>query len=371
MITCNDFEKIVLEEIPLIDVRAPIEFEKGAFINAVNLPLMNDEERRLVGICYKEKGNEEAVRLGHKLVSGEIRKARIDAWRNHLDKYPGSRIYCFRGGLRSQIAQQWVTEATGKEIQRLEGGYKAFRNYLTAQLEPEQLRSRPILLGGYTGSGKTILLKKLSNAIDLEGIANHRGSSFGKQVTPQPTQISFENNLAYKIIQHRYNNYRYMILEDEGPHIGKCFLPKKLSAFFNSGYLVIVKVSFEERVQITMDEYVCQSQKIYMKTYASELGLVLWADYIRESLSKIKKRLGGDRFKLIVDLFEQAYKEQMDMGSSSLHVKWIEKLLQEYYDPMYKHQLQNKANLIIFEGNTAEVSAYLSDKCSGKENINF
>lgn len=367
MITCNDFEKIVLKEIPLIDVRAPIEFEKGAFINAVNLPLMNDKERHLVGICYKEKGNEEAVKLGHKLVSGEIREARIDAWINHLEKHQESRIYCFRGGLRSQIAQQWVVEATGKEVQRLEGGYKAFRNYLTSQLEPEQIISRPILLGGYTGSGKTILLNKLPNAIDLEGIANHRGSSFGKQVTPQPTQINFENNLAYKIIQHRYNDYHYMVLEDEGSHIGRCYLPKKLSAFFNIGDLVIVKVPFEERVQITLDEYVCQSQKIFVETYTAESGLVLWADYIRESLSKIKKRLGGDFFKQLIDLFEQAYKEQINTGSSSLHEKWIEKLLQDYYDPMYKHQLQNKANIIIFEGNTTEVLAYFSDKCSGKK----
>ncbi|MDF2595860.1 MAG: selU [Clostridia bacterium] len=334
--TCNDFKKIVTDETPLIDVRAPIEFAKGAFKNAVNLPLMNDEERHVVGICYKEEGNEAAVKLGHQLVSGEIKQARINAWISHLEKYPNSKIYCFRGGLRSQIAQQWIAEAAGKEIVRLEGGYKAFRNYLISQLEPSQQKSKPILVGGCTGSGKTILLKKLQNAINLEGIANHRGSSFGKQVTPQPTQINFENNLAYALIQHRNKAYPYMILEDEGKNIGSCFLPKPLAAYFNSGDLEEV--------------------------YTQDLGLVEWANYIRESLSKLKKRLGGDRCKWVIDLFEEALKEQMNSGNCSMHKNWIEMLLKDYYDPMYRYQIQKDANKVIFEGNTTEVLNYLQQK---------
>jgi len=358
--TSNEFEKIVLEEMPLIDVRAPIEFERGAFKNTVNLPLMNDEERHLVGICYKDKGNEEAVKLGNQLVSGEIRQARIDAWISYLTKHPSSQIYCFRGGLRSQITQQWMSEATGKEIVRLEGGYKAFRNYLMAELEPEQQKSTPILLGGCTGSGKTILLKKLQNAIDLEGIANHRGSSFGKQVTEQPSQINFENNLAYALIQHRNNDYAYIILEDEGKNVGRCFLPKPLATYFSSGDLVLLKVSLEERVQITMDEYVYESQRLYKEAYAQ--GLTQWADYIRESLDKIKKRLGGDRCKSLIDLFEQAYQEQINSGSCLLHQNWVETLLRDYYDPMYQYQIQKVANKIIFEGNATEVLTYLEQK---------
>ncbi|MDF2612968.1 MAG: selU [Clostridia bacterium] len=364
MLTCNDFEKIVIEETPLIDVRAPIEFEKGSFKNAVNLPLMNDEERRLVGICYKEKGNEEAVKLGHHLVSGEIRQARIDAWLNHLREYPDSMVCCFRGGLRSQISQQWITEAAGREIVRLEGGYKAFRNYLIEELDPSRQRSKPILIGGCTGSGKTILLKKLQNAIDLEGLANHRGSSFGRQVTSQPTQINFENNLAYALIVHRSKAYPYMILEDEGANIGKCFIPKPLAAYFNSGDRVIVKVPLEERVQITMDEYVYESQKAYVEMYSKDLGLSEWADYIRASLRKIEKRLGGDRCKKVIDLFEKAYEEQINSGTYALHKSWIETLLRDYYDPMYEYQIQKAAYKVICEGDTKEVLAYLEDKCS-------
>ncbi|HHX60073.1 MAG TPA: tRNA 2-selenouridine(34) synthase MnmH [Epulopiscium sp.] len=358
----NDFEKIVLNQTPLIDVRAPIEFKKGAFINTVNLPLMNDEERHLVGICYKEKGNEEAVKLGYELVSGDIRQARITAWQNHIKNNPETMIYCFRGGQRSQISQEWIKEATGEQILRLDGGYKAFRNYLMEQLEPSALISTPILLGGCTGSGKTILLKKLKNAIDLEGIANHRGSSFGSKITPQPTPINFENNLAYALINHKHQGFKNMILEDEGRNVGARFLPQPLAAHFHSGNLVVLKVPIEERVEITMDEYVYQSQEDYCQVYADEVALSQWADYIRESVMKIKKRFGEESCKEILAVFEQAYQEQLRTGSPKKHRDWIEIMLRDYYDPMYNYQIQKTTHEIIFEGNTNEVLEFLKSQ---------
>ncbi|PKM49605.1 MAG: tRNA 2-selenouridine(34) synthase MnmH [Firmicutes bacterium HGW-Firmicutes-7] len=360
--TCKDYKKIVIEEIPLIDVRAPIEFEKGAFINAVNLPLMNDEERHKVGICYKEKGNEEAVKLGHQLVSGEIKQERVDAWKKHLEEYPSSMIYCFRGGLRSQISQQWIAEVTGKEISRLEGGYKAYRNYLMGALEPAQQISKPVLIGGCTGAGKTTLLKNLENAIDLEELANHRGSSFGKHVTPQPTQINFENNLAAALIKHKNKAYRTMILEDEGRNVGRCNLPKPLVEFFSSGDLIILEVPFEERVLNTMKEYVIQSQERYIGTYQDKEGLNEWANYIRSSLGRVKNRLGGDRYKHVLDLFELAYQEQIYYsGCYEAHKNWIETLLRDYYDPMYNYQIQKSKHKIKFKGNIEQVLAYLGN----------
>ncbi len=104
--TYNDCRNIVVSETPLIDFRAPVEFEKGAFINAVNMPIMNNEKRQKVEICYKEKGNDEAIKLGHQLVSGDIKKERIQGWVDFLTKNPNALIYCFRGGQRSQIAQE-------------------------------------------------------------------------------------------------------------------------------------------------------------------------------------------------------------------------------------------------------------------------
>lgn len=358
----NDFENIVINKTPLIDVRAPIEFEKGAFINAVNLPLMSDEERHLVGICYKEKGNEEAVKLGYELVSGNIKEARVNAWSNYIKQNPDTMIYCFRGGQRSQISQEWIKEATGKQILRLDGGYKAFRSYLMEQLEPSAQASTPILLGGCTGSGKTILLKELENAVDLEGIANHRGSSFGRQLTPQPTPINFENNLAYALINHKHKGYKNMILEDEGRNVGSRFLPKPLAAHFNSGNLVVLKVPLEERVRITMDEYVYQSQENFNEMYPDGTGLGQWADYVRESIMKIKKRFGEESCKEILTVFEQAYEEQLNLGSLENHRNWVEILLRDYYDPMYEYQLQKTTHEIIFEGNTNEVLEFLKSK---------
>lgn len=358
----NDFEKIVIDEMPLIDVRAPIEFEKGAFINAVNLPLMNDEERHLVGICYKEKGNEEATKLGYELVSGDIREKRVNNWKRQIETNPETMIYCFRGGQRSQISQEWIKEATGKEVRRLEGGYKAFRTYLMAQLEPEALISTPILLGGCTGSGKTILLQDLDNAIDLEGIANHRGSSFGRKITPQPTPINFENNLAYALIQHKYKGYKNMILEDEGRNVGARFLPKPLAAHFRSGDLVVLKVPLEERISITMDEYVIQSQEDYLKTYTDGTALSEWAEYIRESVMRLKKRFGAESCKEILGVFDEAYQDQLRTGNLEGHRDWIEIMLRDYYDPMYNYQIEKTVHEIIFEGNKKEVLEFLKSK---------
>jgi len=359
--TIDEFERIVIEEIPLIDVRAPVEFEKGAFMNTINLPILNDEERRLVGICYKEKGNEDAVKLGHKLVSGEVKKARIDAWTSFISKNPNTMIYCFRGGQRSAISQEWIYDATQKMVPRLEGGYKAFRNYLINSLEPsdQNIFPIPVVFGGCTGSGKTKILIELDNSLDLEDIANHRGSSFGRYITPQPTQINFENNLAYALIRHKHKGFRHIVLEDEGKNVGRCYLPKPLYEHFKSGDTVIIELPIEQRIQNTLDEYVIQSQADYLRSFGEEKGFDEWFDYISGSLKRIKKRLGGEKHKTITDLFQTACKQQRLSGSYSPHEAWIELLLKEYYDPMYNHQLQNSTRKVLFKGNDREVLEYL------------
>lgn len=364
--TINDFKNIVINNIPLIDVRAPIEYEKGAFSNSINLPLMNNEERHLVGIRYKEEGNEEAVKLGHQLVNGAIKKERVDKWITQINKNPDTVLYCFRGGQRSKISQEWIYEATGIIIPRLEGGYKAFRNFLIQSLEPAEQKCIPILLGGYTGSGKTILLKKLHNFIDLEGLANHRGSSFGKQFTPQPTQINFENNLAYALINLSHKGYRYMVLEDEGNHIGKCFILKPMAGYFNSGGLVILETPFDERVQITLDEYVIQAQTQYIKELGNDQGLVEWHKYIDSSLYRIKNRLGGLRYGQIKEALDTAFSQQLQTVSYKLHENWIGYLLKEYYDPMYQYQIENTDKKILFKGNAEDVLTYFKEYYSEK-----
>ena len=356
--TTNDFHRIVVEDIPLIDVRAPVEFAAGAFPNAVNLPLMNDEERRLVGICYKQKGQAAAIALGHELVSGEIKASRIAAWKAFVEANPTALIYCFRGGMRSQLSQEWAEEAVGREILRLEGGYKAFRNYLIDRLDPVHFTSTPVVLGGRTGSGKTLLLHRLGNAVDLEALANHRGSSFGRFIDPQPTQIDFENGLAWALIQHEEAGHRHLVVEDEGRHVGSRYIPQPLVEHFAEAAVVLLETPLAERVQITFDEYVTAAQTLFAEAYGED-GLSQWLEDIQGSVLRIRKRLGGERLKRINQLLQDAYGHQLATGSSEEHKRWVEVLLVEYYDPMYDYQLENKKQKIVFRGNADDVRDYI------------
>ncbi len=354
----NDFKKIVLENIPLIDVRAPIEYEKGAFLNSFNLPILDNEERHIIGICYKEKGNEEATKLGYKLVSGKVKEDRLNSWIEFIKSNPSTMLYCFRGGSRSRIAQEWITDALGKEIYRLEGGYKAFRNYLISSLSIENQNYKPIVLTGFTGSGKTIVLKEIENSIDLEGIANHRGSSFGAHANPQPTQINFENNLAYSLIKCKEKGFKHIIFEDEGKNIGKNFIPQDFFNYFHSGNVVFLESSLEERVENTLKEYVIDSQIEYINKFGEELGLSEWFNYIFSSMDRVKKKLGGDRFKVVLDELNLAYKNQLSTNSVDFHKGWIEVFLKEYYDPLYKYSLEKIEDKIIFRGSSKEVTDF-------------
>ena len=357
----NDFMKIVLDETPLIDVRAPIEFIKGSFKNSVNLPILSDKERELVGTTYKQEGSEQAMSLGYELVSGEVKQARIESWKKELDASPDALIYCFRGGSRSRITQEWLKEECGIDRPRLEGGYKAFRNFLIDAMTTDYLKIKPIILGGYTGSGKTIMLKPFKNFIDLEKIANHRGSSFGKHVSPQPTTINFENNLAYELIQKQENGYKHMLLEDEGRHVGTCYLPKELHEYINTGSLVIVDVPLEKRIEITLDEYVRAAQEEYIKDRGSdEEGYKAWYEYIYSSMARLKQKLGDEKLRSLLKMLEDAFTMQMKTDDVSLHRSWIGLFLKDYYDAMYQYQIDNNVKDIIFRGNEKEVSEFLS-----------
>ena len=360
----DDFKSIVLDHRPLIDVRAPVEFAKGAFPYAVNLPLMSDEERHLVGIRYKERGNDEATKLGHELVSGPVKEARIKAWSDFIDSHPDAMLYCFRGGQRSQISQQWLAEA-GKNITRLKGGYKAFRHYLIEETERSIKRFSPIILGGRTGSGKTILLQELDNAIDLEALANHRGSSFGRHITPQPSQIDFENRLAYELIEKLEQGFTHLVFEDEGKNIGKDYLPDSFAHYLSPAPLVILETSIEERTEITFREYVSLAQERYRDSGYSD-PLNEWKKDIEGAMERIKKRLGGVRYRHLNTIFETAVEQQIKDGSLDAHKEWVSYLLKEYYDPMYDYQIQKRADQIEFRGEYGEVLAYLQQKSIGE-----
>lgn len=358
LLLTNNFKSIVLNSTPLIDVRAPIEFANGSFPDSVNLPLMNDEERHIIGIRYKEKGNEEAVKLGHELVSGNIREERTRAWSDFIESNPDAMMYCFRGGQRSKISQEWVHEA-GKKITRLEGGYKAFRTYLMDETEKSLEDFKPIVLGGRTGSGKTILLKKVQNSIDLEALANHRGSAFGRKIIPQPTQINFENALAYDLIQKLDKGFSHLVFEDEGKNVGSVFMPKTLAAYLAQAPRIILETSTQQRVETTFTEYVIEAQQMY-EDAGYEDSLTAWKEDIQRSMDRIIKRIGSERHKQVCNLFENAVNEQTRSGNLDAYKEWVEYLLREYYDPMYDYQIEKRSDQIDFRGSSEEVLSYLA-----------
>ena len=354
----SDFRDIVVNHTPLIDVRAPIEFENGAFPYAVNLPLMSNEERHLVGIKYKEEGHEEAVKLGNDLVNNETKEVRVQAWLDFMQANPDAKLYCFRGGERSKISQEWIAEA-GDEIVRLQGGYKAFRNYLMTETERCIEDFKAVIIGGRTGSGKTILLNRLENEIDLEGLTNHRGSSFGRKINEQPTQIAFENALAYDLIQKLNRGFKTLIFEDEGEYVGRLYIPKTFAAYLSTAPLIILETETQERVEITFDEYIVKAQKSHQEMYA-ELFLEKWSESIHAAMSRIKRRLGGERYQFLCKIFDDALETQKISGSLEAYKEWISYLLVEYYDPMYDYQIEKNKARIIFRGSAEEIETFLN-----------
>ena len=210
---------LISEERPLIDVRAPVEFVQGALPGAVNLPLMNDDERHQVGIAYKQQGQAAAIELGERLVSGDVKQARIAAWQAYLAEHPDALIYCFRGGLRSQVAQQWLEDA-GISRPRLQGGWKAMRQALCARIDTAALQPM-LVVAGLTGCAKTTLINQLDNGVDLEAYAHHKGSAFGRRPEEPATQINFEHALAKRLLGLTEG----LVTEDESRQIGNANIP--------------------------------------------------------------------------------------------------------------------------------------------------
>ncbi|MBB5215934.1 tRNA 2-selenouridine(34) synthase MnmH [Parapusillimonas granuli] len=355
----SDYRQVFLSAVPLLDTRAPVEFAKGAFPGAANLPLMTDEERQAVGICYKKRGQAAAIALGHSLVSGDAKAERIAAWARFARSHPQGYLYCFRGGLRSRISQQWLEETTGIRYPRVIGGYKAMRGYLLQELERAIAECGFVLLGGLTGTGKTEVLRELDNGIDLEGHAHHRGSSFGGHAGAQPTQIDFDNRLAIDFLKKRASGREGFVLEDEGRHIGSCSLPLALYQSAPGYPIVWLEDGLESRVDRILRDYVIDLRAEFIALHGEEQGFDRFADRLRLSLDRIARRLGDERHRQLAQRMDAALDAQRRSGAVDLHRGWIERLLVDYYDPMYAYQRKSKAARIEFAGTRREVLEYL------------
>jgi tRNA 2-selenouridine synthase len=359
ILSARGFTELFVKDRPLLDVRAPVEFTRGAFPTAHNIPLLDDDERRQVGTRYRRAGQQAAIKLGHELVSGAEKQRRLQAWQQWIDENPEGLLYCYRGGLRSQLVQQWLAEA-GIVIPRIEGGYKALRRFLIDSLEQQVSELDCIVVAGKTGCGKTHLLQHLQRAIDLEGQANHRGSAFGRRVQAQPAQIDFENRIAIDLLQladAAQGRNEKIFIEDESHSVGSVSVPRQLFSKMRAAPLAVIEQPLQERVSTILNDYILANFSDFQQAHGSQ-AFPVFADYLNESLTRIQRRLGQDNYRQIKGQLEEALEQHANSGDTAGHRQWIASLLSDYYDPMYDYQLGKKLERLVFRGDAQEFLAW-------------
>lgn len=353
---------IFTDNVPLLDVRAEGEFSKGSFPNSINIPILNDDQRHLVGICYKNKGADAAFELGEELVSPFLPQ-RMQAWKNYTEANPAGYLYCFRGGLRSQTTQQLLKNHTGVEYPLVPGGYKALRQFLLDELE--QIQDLPVLMiGGRTGSGKTHLIKHFQDRyVDLEGMAKHRGSAFGALVEKQPNQINFENEMAREFLQRRQSppgsveQSMPIVIEEEGRRIGQLSLPMSMHLAMVHKFPVLeLDTSMKERVRICTQDYITDMFPLFESEAQGDLNLAhenFRQDKIN-SLDRIQKKLHGYN-EISAQLLEGLDLFQQSQGKDiSGFFDFTENML-SYYDKFYDYQMDQRKGEVFFRGDKESI----------------
>lgn len=299
------------KELPVVDVRTPAEFNQGHIPGAFNIPLFTNEERAVVGTLYKREGKDIAFMKGLDFVGPRMR-----SFVKQARKIAPNRkilVHCWRGGMRSG-SMAWLFKSAGFEAHTLEGGYKAYRRYNRKILSESQVPT--IVLGGYTGSGKTEILEEIKKhgqqVIDLEGLAHHKGSAFGHiGQEQQPTTEQFENNLMEAWRELDFG--KVLWLEDESRHIGHVFQPEILYEKLRKSPVFFIDIPRPVRVQRLVKEYA------FIDHHALE-----------DALSHITKRLGGQNHKAAIAALNE--KDYASVANITL----------AYYDKAYKHGLYSR-----------------------------
>lgn len=349
MTVVSDLRALLLARTPLMDVRAPVEFQRGAFPGAVNLPLLDDAQREVIGTTYKQHGETAAVDLGYRLATPEIKASRIQAWQAFMAAHPEGVLYCFRGGLRSRITQQWLAEA-GLQVPRVAGGYKALRTLLLETLDTFCRSTRVVVISGRTGSGKTEVLNRLPRAVDLEGAACHRGSTFGHTVTPQPSQIDFENRVACRMLTLMATcPGQTVYLEDESHLIGRVSLPPVLQEVIRRAPIAVLEAPIEARVERILADYITGQRQAFGEAFHEEAAS-RFASFVLGNLDRIQRRLGGELHQHLRAEWQAALEAFERTGDPDPFRLGVRILLTQYYDPMYDYQRQRLARSVLFQG---------------------
>jgi len=335
-------QKIHIEEFlelgnhhPVFDVRSPGEYNHAHIPGAYSLPLFTDEERKVVGTTYKQQSREAAIKIGLDYFGPKMRKlveevetladGREQLTEVAVNGHPKTNIvllYCWRGGMRS-AAIAWLLDLYGFKVYTLIGGYKKYRNYV---LDTFKLPFRFNIIGGYTGSGKTALLKTLKEkgepVIDLEGIAKHKGSAFGSIGMPQqPGQEMFENLLSFKLrklleASPEGGGLEGAWLEDESQRIGQVNLPKDLWETMRRSPVYFLDIPFEERLDHIVEEY-----------GQLDPGKLI------DAIGRISQKLGHLNAKNAISLLNEGkIRESFD-------------ILLKYYDKFYFKSLHNRESI--------------------------
>ncbi len=324
----EELEKFRSFKGPLIDVRSPSEYYKGHLPNSINIPLFDNDERSIIGTIYKKDGRKKAVIEGLKFFEKKMDLLldnlfmNIDSYKNYSEKNNKElfiRIYCSRGGMRSQSIA-WLLEKFKVNTFTLNGGYKIYRRWV---LDSFSKKLNIVVIGGKTGTGKTRLLSLLEKykyqTIDLEGFACHRGSTFGGLgMKEQPSNEQFENKIAEKLNSFKFSNN--IFVEAESANIGKCKIPHE---FFN-------QMKNSRRIEILRSESNRLDELI--NTYS-----VFKKEELQESVLRIKKRLGPQRTKIAL---ESINNEKWDLVCKSVL---------DYYDKCYEYEKVGKTNINLLD----------------------
>ncbi len=329
--------------LPIIDVRSPAEYEHAHIPGAFNLPLFENEERVVIGTYYKQRGKIPAVQKGLEFVGPKLKDFTKFAQKLNSKQIL---IHCWRGGMRSS-AMAWLLETIELECYLLKGGYKSYRNYV---LETFSLEYKILLLGGPTGAGKTEILQKLREAgeqvIDLEALANHKGSAFGALgQEKQPGSEEFENNLSKEL--RKLDPEKIIWMEDESRNIGRIPLPQALWEQMRKSPLIMINTSYSARLERLIRDYT---------NFPTE--------EIVGSIMKLEKRLGFDNCKFAIEMCNNN-----DLSGAA-------KLCLDYYDKAYMYQLHSRFGMNL-EGvevinlDSVIVDDSISSVISASKNIKF